>query len=67
MSQSSSLFVLGRFSGGASELPLAFSIHPSSIPANHLDPEPTTRTTTKDEEDWDMTLNRYERPALPQK
>jgi hypothetical protein len=46
ISQSSSSFVLGRFSGGTSETPpLAFSIHSPSILAPPLHPQ-----STKDED-----------------
>jgi len=34
--------------------PLAFSIHPSSILANRLDPQPRTKDDDE-EENWDMT------------
>ena len=42
------VLVLGCSSGGTSELsPVAFSIRPSSILANRLDPQPRTTTTTR--------------------
>ena len=44
--------------------PIAFSMHPSSILANRLDPQPTrTKDDDEDEDEqeegWDMALNRY--------
>jgi hypothetical protein len=58
-SSSSSSFVLGPFSGGYEQNShsLAFSLHPSSILADRLDPQPMTKDN--DEDDWDMTLNRF--------
>jgi hypothetical protein len=46
---------------GAKLLPLAFTMHPSSILANRLDPQPTrTKDDDDDEDDSDMTLNTYD-------
>ena len=50
--------------------PIAFSMHPSSILANRLDPQPTrTKDDDEDEDEqeegWDMALYRYKPWAQP--
>jgi len=44
--------------------PLAFSIYPSSILANHLDPQSRTKDDDEEEEDWDMAPNTYLTPEI---
>jgi hypothetical protein len=51
-SSSSSSFVLGRFSGGTSETPVACFLHSSFFhPANCLDPPARTKNDDEDEDD----------------
>ena len=54
------------FRGLQAELPpVAFSMLPSSILANRLDPQPRTKDDDEDEGGLDMTLNTHRRDAFP--